>query len=306
MQTQTPEFEFIARLAARPGAAAEVIGDDAAVLPAGDGASLLLATDTILEATHFLRESLPAAGPLAGLPAIGHKALAVNLSDIAAMGGTATACTLALSAGRGWSSRDLDAICEGLLATAQEFGCPLVGGDTTSWNGPLALTVTVLGRVDEPLLRAGGRAGDVLVATGPLGGSLKCGRHLTFTPRLREIELLRRHLTPTAAIDLSDGLASDLAHLAAASGCGAIVDHVPRHEGVTLEAALADGEDFELLLALNPDEAADLFAGREMIETPVPLHRIGRLTADSEVRLRVAGRDELLPPTGYSHPFSRD
>ena len=261
-------------------------GDDAAVL---DGHQLI-ATDTILEGVHFLFEDDAAA--------IGHKAVAVNLSDLAAMAGRPTVITIGLTIGRRWNATRLRELLGAIQATAHRYGAAVVGGDTTSWDGPLAICVTVLGTATRPIGRDGGRCGDTLYVSGPLGRSYETKHHLTFEPRLELAE--RLSLSGTfelhAMIDLSDGLSSDLHHLCAASGCGAVLigRAVPLREAepgghpVTLDDALTDGEDFELLVAAGGE-----WAGPE-------LTAIGTL-CEGDVLIERDGRRQPLPAAGFSH-----
>lgn len=280
LSTHASEFVLIDRVAeaAATGYARVGIGDDAAVLPGG----LLIATDTLLEGVHFDATATP--------EQIGHKALAVNLSDIAAMVGTPTAATLALTLPPHWDAAFATRVMDGLLATAVEFGVELVGGDTTRWDGAAALSVTVFGQADAPVLRSGGRPGDRLFVTGPLGGSLASGRHLTFRPRVAEARAIAAAVPVTAVMDLSDGLSSDLAHLCIASGCGAVIDAaaIPRHDGIDLAGALSDGEDFELLIAADADDIDGAVCVGRLVDRPGQTI----VTDDGEQPLR---------PGGWSH-----
>ena len=284
LSTHASEFALIDRIAGQvlSGFAAVGIGDDAAVLPGGQ----LIATDTLLEGVHFDASATP--------EQIGHKALAVNLSDIAAMAGRPTAATLALTLPPHWDADFAARVLDGLLATAAEFGVELVGGDTTRWDGAAALSVTVLGLADTPILRSDGRPGDRLFVTGPLGGSLVSGRHLTFRPRVAEAQSIAAAVPIRAMMDLSDGLSSDLAHLCAASGCGVVVEaaSIPRHEGADLASALDDGEDFELLLAADADQIDGAVC-------------IGRLVEGHSRTLVTATGEQPLRPGGWSHAVAK-
>lgn len=287
LSSHSDEFRLIEAARLREPASAAVacgIGDDAAVLADGT----LLATDTLLEGRHYTPEADPRA--------VGHKAVAVNLSDIAAMGGTPVAATVALTLRRSAGAARADALMAGLQETAARHGVALVGGDTTSWEGPEAVSVTVLGRspAGGAVLRSGARPGHGVFVTGPLGGSLR-GRHLTFEPRLREGAEVAA-LGATAMIDLSDGLSSDAAHLAAASGIRIVLDAdaIPVHaDAGGLDAALRDGEDFELLFTLPPG-------------VPCGHHRIGVVRAGRGVHLRRGGVEEPLVAAGFSHDIGGD
>ena len=305
------EFELIRRIAevvGRRGPGVDVgVGDDAAVL--GD---LVATVDALVEDVHFRLQTT-------GLEDLGWKALAVNVSDLAAMGARPLGALVALIAP---PSVDGDAVAElyrGLEACARAFGCPVVGGDIS--RGPvLTLAVTALGRSDAPALRDGARPGDVLAVTGPLGGSgaglavlegrvdlpaalaeAVVRRHRRPQPRLAEGQALAGRVH--AMLDVSDGVASDALRIAEASGATSVVDldALPLDTGVA-EAAAAlglapgvlaatGGEDYELLVALPPDAVAS--AG-------VALHVIGRVEAGpAAVRFEGAGaRDDLA---GWDH-----
>jgi len=267
------------------------VGDDAAVLRPPDG-PLLLAADALVEGVHWD----PA---LTGVDDAGWKALAVNVSDLAAMGGRPghAVVTVVVPEGR---AGDLDRLYDGLEAAAKALDCPIVGGDLTS--GPtLCVTVAVTGTVDgAPVLRSGARPGDVLLVTGPLGAAAadlrarRAGRRLT--PRMAEGTAARLG-GATAMVDLSDGLVLDLRRLAEASGVGVVVDEVPVAAGATREDALGGGEDYELLLA-----APRAHAVRAAFEDAglVPPVVIGRCTADPAERRLGAG---ALPEGGWEHDW---
>ncbi len=302
------------------------IGDDAAVLR-WTGGTLLATTDTLLEDVHFRRGT-------ASLRDVGAKALAVNLSDIAAMGGEPRFALLALAAPPATPVADIDDLYTGLEEIAAAHGVTLVGGDTCAAPDRLVLTLTVLGRVDgAPLRRAGARPGDAILVTGTLGASaaglatLERGgltlspealgilhrAHRRPTPRVREGQLIRASGAATAMIDLSDGLATDLGHLARESGVGATVwlAAVPIADATReaarvlgLEAwhwAVSGGEDYELLFTAAPDRAEAL-AARVAADTGTPVSVIGEVRAlgDGVRFLDAAGR--VVPvAAGFDH-----
>ncbi|CAK9028421.1 Thiamine-monophosphate kinase (TMP kinase) (Thiamine-phosphate kinase), partial [Durusdinium trenchii] len=227
--TAPDEFSFIEKLRRRANVLPAVhlgIGDDAAWL-ASSPHGQLVAVDMLAEGRHF---TFPEATP----ELVGRKALAVNLSDLAAMGGRPTSAfvSLMLPADRG--SAFADRVMTGLLELAAEFQVTVAGGDTNSWAGPLVISVTVCGEPldSRPILRRGACADDWLMVSGPLGGSFPSGRHLTFEPRVELAAYLVEHVQVHAMIDLSDGLGSDLRHLLDASEVGAILkaDSIPIHE----------------------------------------------------------------------------
>lgn len=304
------EFGLIERLRSRFAAGGEVavgIGDDAAVLrPTCSEAATLVTVDLIAEGTHF---TLPPATPRQ----VGRKALAVNLSDIAAMAGRPGAAFVAVALPRQRGAEFALELFEGVAELAAEFDVAVAGGDTNIWDGPLVVSLTLLGTPTGrgPVLRRGARPGDWLMVTGPLGGSLS-GRHLTFTPRVQAAQELHQAVELHALIDLSDGLSRDLPHITTEQGLGAVVEaaHVPIHPDVPAELsaerrlrhALDDGEDFELLLAVSPEE------GRRLLEAPLPgatVVRIGEVTAEAgRCRLRFPdGREVPLTVGGYEHRF---
>ncbi len=290
------------------------IGDDAAVVPRPVG-SLLLCADAAVAGVH---------GDLAliGLDDFGWRALVSALSDVAAMGGRPSSAVVTVSGPLG--ELDVDVLYDGLLAAAGAHGCPVVGGDITSAPG-LVVSVAVVGDADEaafggrpPVLRGGAVAGDVLYVTGPLGAAaaglalLQAGRgledpdldraHRRPQPRLHEGAAARR-AGATAMIDVSDGLAADLAHLADASGVGVVVEHVPVALGVARvvddpeATALGGGDDYELLFAAADDGRVEQEFAEAGLAVPI---RIGRCTPDPEER-RLG--DGPLPQLGWEHAW---
>jgi thiamine-monophosphate kinase len=289
-------------------------GDDAAVLSMAGGNNVVITTDMLSDGVDF---HVGADAPRR----IGRKALAVNLSDLAAMAARPLAAVVAIALPRstrvGTSPLDLAiALYEGLLPLAADFDLAIAGGDTNTHDGPLVLSITALGEVTErgPLTRSGGRPGDWLLVTGQLGGSI-LGHHLDFTPRVNEALLLHERYELRAGIDISDGLALDLSRLAAESGCGAIVDvdRLPISpaarqladrdsndpDAAALQHALSDGEDFELLLAATPEAAQSILR-----DQPVGcgITHIGRLTSDAGLwQQSPCGQRQPLAPTGWLH-----
>lgn len=304
------EFGFIERLRSRFAAQGRVevgIGDDAAVLRSSSVDHVTLVTvDLIAEGTHF---TLPPATPRQ----VGRKALAVNLSDIAAMAGRPETAFVAVALPRRRGADCALELFEGIAELAAEFDVVVAGGDTNIWDGPLVISLTLLGTATGrgPVLRRGARPGDWLLVTGPLGGSLS-GRHLAFTPRIHAAQQLHQTVELHALIDLSDGLSRDLTHITTEQGLGAIVEaeHVPIHPDVPVDLpfetrlrhALDDGEDFELLLAVSPED------GQRLQDAPPPgvtTIRIGEVTAaPGQCLLRSAdGQEEPLTAGGYEHRF---
>jgi thiamine-monophosphate kinase len=285
------------------------IGDDAAVLRMAEVDDCVLSVDLLTDEVDF---ELSKVDPRR----VGRKALAVNLSDLAAMASEPLAGVVALALPREGGMDLAIALYEGMLPLAEEFDLAIAGGDTNSWHGPLALSITVVGKVTSrgPLTRSGAMPGDRIVVTGSFGGSI-LGRHLDFQPRVAEALRLAEGYELRAGIDVSDGLSIDLARLARESGCGAILqaDAVPvaddAHrlveklaDGSTpLEHALSDGEDFELVLAVPPDEAARMLADQPL---DVPLTSIGEFIREPGLwQVDARGRELPLLPRGYQHEF---
>jgi thiamine-monophosphate kinase len=300
------EFGLIRRIRGRVpiGSSTSIaIGDDCAALKCAPDRDILVTTDMLMEGRHFVLAE-------AGAKAVGRKALGVNLSDIAAMAGEPVAAVVALALPRDGGPAIVDGLLDGMLPMAESFGLSLVGGDTNAWEGPLVITVTILGQATArgPVRRSGAKPGDVVLVTGPLGGSL-LGRHLAPTPRIREGLALAETETIHAMIDISDGLAADLGHILEESGgLGAILDaaSIPisadavvlsgRDGRTPIDHALHDGEDFELCLTVAPEAAARLLAN-----PPCPLYAVGRITGEPGLRLASHGHVETIVMRGFDH-----
>jgi thiamine-monophosphate kinase len=308
-----PEFDLIARIRARATTRDDValgIGDDAALLRVPPGQLLVVATDTLNAGVHFPDATAPAD--------LGWKALAVNLSDLAAMGARPAWCTLALSlpqADAAW----LDAFLDGFLALAAQHEVALIGGDIT--RGPLSLNVTVHGCVEEgkALRRDAARAGDDVWISGTLGDAAAALQLLSPSPALRtRLDRPTPRLALGAAlagrahacIDVSDGLLADLGHVCTASQVGAEValDVLPASAALqqtfdterrrALQAT--GGDDYELCFTAPPDRRAEI--ERIARETSTPVTRIGRIVAGSAVRALDADGNPWHPPAaGYEH-----
>jgi thiamine-monophosphate kinase len=281
------------------------LGDDAAVLAGG----LLFATDTMVESVHFDLA-------LSTLFDAGWKALAVNCSDLAAMGGAPRAAVAAVVLPRDRPGV-ADELAGGLLAAAEALGCPLVGGDTTVGE-LLVVTVAVVG--DAPpcgaVLRSGARAGDAIFVTGTLGGpraalaalrrgdeppAESVGRLHRPVPRLAEGRAAAE-AGARAMIDISDGLSSDLGHVCRQSGVGAVLEAaaLPLGAGASLDDALAGGDDYELCFtAPDPDRVAEVFLAAGLVAPA----RIGAVTPDGEIAVREGDWSvRPVPPSGWEHP----
>ncbi len=221
------------------------VGDDCAVLAPSRGRQLIT-VDPVIYGRHF-DDAVPPRG-------VAEKLLKRNLSDIAAMGGRPVAAVLALTLDARTSVAWLEKFYRGLAACARKFGVAIVGGDIAQADGVLAANLTLLGEATGPrvLTRTGARIGDAIYVTGVLGGSLRSGHHFRFTPRLSEGRWLARRKEVHAMMDLSDGLAKDLHALTPARARAAIAaSSLPRRVGADVRAAVADGEDYELLFAVS-------------------------------------------------------
>jgi thiamine-monophosphate kinase len=309
-------IDRIRRRAARGSSGLRLgIGDDCALLRLKSGEELAVTTDLSIAGRHFRLEWHPP-------EAVGHRALARGLSDIAAMGARPLAAFLSLglprelTVGRGRNRAWVDGFFDGFLGLADKYETPLAGGDLA--ESPVAVAdIVLLGTVPrgEALLRSGARPGDLLYVTGALGGAAAglerlrklSGRlsrstarlldvdeplapHLWPQPRIAQGLWLRRKELATAAIDLSDGLSTDLDHLCEESGVSAEVDaqSLPIHSGATIEQALNGGEDYELLFTTRPGTAIS----RSI--TGIPVTRIGKIVRKHSVGTRVM----LLEPSG--------
>jgi thiamine-monophosphate kinase len=280
-------------------------GDDCAVIEAKPGCPCLVTTDMLLEGSHF---TLADHGPRR----VGRKAMAVNLSDIAAMGGKPLAAFVSVGLPRNGPGGLAEELYAGLREMADAFDTAIGGGDTNSWAGGLVVNVALLGEPGPqgPILRRGARPGDWLLVTGPLGGSI-LGKHLDFTPRIKEALMLQEHARLNAMIDISDGLSADAFHICEESGCGLILfaDRIPVSEAAhrlqdgksPLGHALSDGEDFELAFALSEADGERLLKTQPI--TSLTLSHVGTFIADKALYLEENGVRRRIEPRGFVHQF---
>ena len=307
------ELELIQRIRraavhgrAKPGRG---IGDDCAVLRIPSGHELLVTTDFTLEGVHFRREWHPA-------DSVGHRCLARGFSDIAAMGGIPHSAFLSLALPADLPQRWVDHFIRGFLKLAQRYSVTLAGGDTAQSPDGILADIIVVGTVPtgKAVLRSGARVGDIIYVSGTLGASvatlqeLRSGkkqrpsahpRHFYPDPRIALGRYLRDKKLPTAMIDTSDGLSTDLRHICDESNLGAIVDAaalpaVPGDNG--LQFALHGGEDYELLFTAPPSRRIPRkIAG-------IPITRIGSITRGKQIMLLTPdGNSQPLPPGGWQH-----
>jgi thiamine-monophosphate kinase len=319
MTDNSPEFDLIARHFTRPAANAVLgVGDDCALVDITNGMDLAVSTDTMVSGTHFFPDVPP--------ENLGHKALAVNLSDMAAMGAMPYWAMLALtvpSVDHGW----LAAFAKGFFDLAEEFSVSLIGGDTT--RGPLSLTITIMGEVPmgAALRRNGAKAGNDVWVSGNIGDAALAVAHRNGrlvlaeddyheavmrlyepTPRVRLGQALRG--LATSAIDISDGLLGDLGHICRLSGVGATVDlgaiplspigaqHVATKAGLT--AILAGGDDYELCFTAPPNSRDSIAELTDVLG--VPLTRIGQVKRGKGVSLMGPdGKPVRIDGRGYDH-----
>jgi len=302
----------IRRLAAGGSAVVTGIGDDAAVLRIPPRHELLVTTDFTIEKVHFQREwHRP--------EVVGWRCLTRGLSDIAAMGGEPQAAFLSLALGDDVPQKWVEGFLRGLLELANKHKVPLAGGDTAQSAGGIQADIVVVGSVPKgkAVLRSGAKHGDQIYVTGDLGGSAMAlarlreglplgaerARHFRPEPRVEVGRWLREHGIPSAMIDVSDGLSTDLEHICEESGVGADIeiDAIPRARAghgqgkfVALEYALNGGDDYELLFTSSRPVPAKVKG--------VPITRIGRTTASPGMRLiDAAGKVTPLEARGWEH-----
>ena len=325
------EFGFIKKISRgcliRPESIIKAIGDDAAAFTTDPAQISLITTDLLVERIHFLRNSI------SGFD-LGYKSLAVNLSDIAAMGGTAREAFVSIAIPEDSPLDYLEAIYDGIKDLATKFNVNILGGDTTSSKVDLIINVVIHGTVarEEMLCRDTARPGDLIFSTGYLGDS-KAGLHLILNNIPAESDelrnLLRAHLRPAphlregrflaqqpavkAAIDTSDGLSSDLGHIAEESGVGAILysDKIPVSRDLKsfceqfnfdpVEYALSGGEDYTLLCTVSPEKAAAV-AGNFQRTFNRPLFKIGEITSVKQLKINYPdGSTKMFRRTGWNH-----
>ncbi|OGX19343.1 MAG: thiamine-phosphate kinase [Omnitrophica WOR_2 bacterium RBG_13_44_8b] len=267
-------------------------GDDCAVLKYDRKFFQLFTCDMLVEGVDFSHKENPCL--------IGRKSIAVSISDIAACGGTPRHCVISVGIPGETSVEFTDKLFKGMLDLAGIYKINLVGGDLSSAKN-LVIDVSMLGIVEKKnlVLRSGAKAGDIIFVSGSLGGSIK-GKHLKFTPRLKESAALVKNFKVNAMIDISDGLSQDLGHILNASNVGALIyeDLIPLAKPArNLDDALFMGEDFELLFTLSLKQA------QKLLKQKLKFMPIGKIM-DKKYGLRLmdkGGRVKALEPKGYRH-----
>ena len=298
------EFDLIRRLLETWGDRASGIGDDAAVIAVPHGEQLVASTDASVENVHFRREWMTARET-------GARAATAALSDLAAMGARPLGLLLAMALPDSWQM-DAEALADGIGAAASAVGCPIVGGNVTR-SSELALTLTVLGSAVRPLTRAGANAGDIIFVTGQLGGpgaalaALLAGETPVAAHRARFTAPVPRIAAgrwlaacgASAAIDISDGLLADAAHLARASGISLSLDveAVPLLPGISTQDALSSGEEYELLVAIPASVSIDTNVFERAVG--ISLTRIGVAVARADDAVLMETRDDVA--AGHDH-----
>ncbi len=325
------EFGFIRKISRgcliRPEHVIKSIGDDAAAFTIAPDLVSLITTDLLVERIHFIRNSI------SGFD-LGYKSLAVNLSDIAAMGGTAREAFISIAIPENCPLKYLEALYDGIKSLAARFGVNILGGDTTSSKEDLVINIVVQGTADraQMLCRDAACPGDIIVSSGYLGDS-KAGLHLILNNIPTDTEdfqaLYRAHVLPEphldegrflaarpgthAGIDISDGLSSDLGHITEESRVGATLysDKIPVSESLLkfcsrfdydpVEYALSGGEDYTLLCTIAP-ETVEETAARFQAEFKRPLFLIGEINDESGLTLIFPdGSSRAIALTGWNH-----
>jgi thiamine-monophosphate kinase len=301
------------------------IGDDAAVVRPKSGSCLVLTTDALVEGVHFDLRYTP-------FDALGWKALAVNLSDVAAVGGVPSYALVSLALPEAWTVENVESLYRGLKRCGKMYDCKIVGGDTTRSIGKGFISISVIGYVKQNAIanRSGAQPGDLLCVTGTLGGARvgfevlrenqnvdlfkkSIRRFLKPLPKIAEAGRLIRELKISSMIDISDGLSSDVSHLCEQSGLGCILreDAIPLHPDVKVWAeqvgipparfALTSGEEYELVFTVNPDRL-ERWINHNRKEKHFPVTSIGEMVHKNKgIRVKCGEKTIPLSEKGWNH-----
>ena len=282
-------------------------GDDAAVLNIAQQTGCVVTSDLLMDQVDFLVDQCSP-------QRIGRKALAVNLSDLAAMAARPHSVVVSLALPRRGAHALAVGLYEGILPLAREFETSIAGGDTNTWDGPLVISITAIGETtgNGAVPRSGARVGDVVLVTGDFGGSI-LSKHFDFTPRVHEALCLHRDYQLHALTDVSDGLSVDLSHIVEESRCGVVIDRdsIPVSKAArqlaeqaenspsALFHALSDGEDFELIMVMAADDAKRLIRQQPF---SIPVTPIGHVVEEPGLWWPDE-RGDLIPVeiSGYEH-----
>ncbi len=278
------------------------IGDDMAEVRISGDASVLITTDMLLDGTHFdlSKTSIEQAA---------YKAMAVSLSDCAAMATIPVAAVVAVGLPKGFTQEQLKELHDGICRAGDKYNCTLIGGDITSWSGSerLVISVAMMSKRsnNEPVQRNGAKVGDVICITGKLGGS-GAGKHLTFEPRVNEALKLCEIVKINSMMDISDGLSTDLNRICKKSNVGAVIEaeKIPISEVAMksvkpLDTALNDGEDFELLFTLGESQYEKL---TKLWVDELEITAIGEIIEERKLMLSKSGGTFVtLVSRGYDH-----
>jgi thiamine-monophosphate kinase len=284
-------------------------GDDCAVIKTDSpDLWLLFKTDAVVEGIHFTHDAPP--------EKVGHKALGRCISDIAAMGGKPTVALVTIGLPSKFSFEFVQSVYSGMGNLARKYNIAIAGGETTTSPERIIISISLLGTVEREkcVFRTGAKAGDAIFVTGELGGSIE-GKHLEFEPRINEANWLVRNFKPSAMIDISDGLATDLRHITTEQGLGAellasaipvskaakIRAHLSSTAKPALTAALTDGEDFELLFTISPSSAVKLLDEWKKQFPDIKLSCIGKVLPDKVFKIRTKNGIFDITEHGYIH-----
>ena len=301
------------------------LGDDAAVLRIRPGHQAVLTTDTLVEGVHFDRAYTP-------VESLGWKSLAINISDVAAMGGIPRFAVAALALPERWSVEDVEEFYRGMERCGSRYGCAIVGGDTVHIEETACITVTVMGEIEtgRAVQRGGAGTGDLVCVTGKLGGSRaglevlssqsdreefrdSVNRFLEPEPRVREARAILEALSPTSMIDISDGLASEMHHLCRQSGVGCLIEEedlpvsgevfrwTEEKGGSPVDYALGSGEEYELLFTVGK-KACEQTLRQEFESLGTEVTVIGKILQKAAgIKIRKDGKTRPLNVKGWDH-----